>query len=65
MAQDVSRRTLLRGGGAMVAGLSVLQAAGPERAVAGSSPSGDDVSVTDRRVDPGNIGPPKRLDQAA
>jgi DMSO/TMAO reductase YedYZ molybdopterin-dependent catalytic subunit len=50
---DVSRRTLLKGGGAMIAGLSVLQVAGPTRAFAGSSPQGDATASGD----PGSIGP--------
>jgi DMSO/TMAO reductase YedYZ molybdopterin-dependent catalytic subunit len=39
--QDISRRTLLKGGGTALAGLTVLRLAGPARAFAG--PSGDEV----------------------
>ena len=59
MAQsDVSRRALLKGGGAMAAGWSVFQVSGSARALAGVSPPGDDIVAADGRVDPGNIGPP-------
>ncbi len=51
---DVSRRTLLKGGGAMVAGLSVLQVAGPTRALASDRLQGDATASGD----PGSIGPP-------
>ena len=58
MAQsDVSRRALLKGGGAMAAGWSVFQVSGSARALAGVSPPGDDVVAADGRVDPENIGP--------
>jgi DMSO/TMAO reductase YedYZ molybdopterin-dependent catalytic subunit len=49
---DLSRRTLLKGGSAMLAGFSVLQITGPARAFAASP--GDDV-VTDESA---GIGPP-------
>ena len=50
---DVSRRSLLlKGGGAMVAGLSVLQVAGPAHAFTGILPAGDDVASGDDRDDP-------------
>ena len=54
---DVSRRTLLKGGGAMAAGLTALQVAGPAHALAGLSPAGDNVASDDGRGDSGNIGP--------
>jgi len=38
---DLSRRTLLKGGGTALAGLTVLRLAGPARAFAGQS--GDEV----------------------
>jgi DMSO/TMAO reductase YedYZ molybdopterin-dependent catalytic subunit len=50
---DVSRRSLLKGGGAMMAGLTVLQAAGPTRAFAGGVPEGDATALGD----PGSVGP--------
>jgi DMSO/TMAO reductase YedYZ molybdopterin-dependent catalytic subunit len=54
---DVSRRTLLKGGGAMMAGLSVLQVAGSPRAFAGLKPEGDAI-VSRRHGDEGSINPP-------
>jgi DMSO/TMAO reductase YedYZ molybdopterin-dependent catalytic subunit len=54
---DVSRRTLLKGGGAMMAGLTVVQVAGPARAFAGASPEGDAI-VSRGRGDEGSINPP-------
>jgi DMSO/TMAO reductase YedYZ molybdopterin-dependent catalytic subunit len=55
---DVSRRTLLKAGGAVAAGLSTAHVAGAGRALAGGARPGDDLAVTDRHVDPGNLGPP-------
>jgi DMSO/TMAO reductase YedYZ molybdopterin-dependent catalytic subunit len=55
---DVSRRTLLKGGGAVAAGLSVLQVAGPARAFTGRNAIGDDLAVSHGHVDPRRIGPP-------
>ncbi|MEP6660952.1 MAG: molybdopterin-dependent oxidoreductase [Acidimicrobiales bacterium] len=52
--QDLSRRTLLKGGGAMLAGLTVLQVAGPAQAFASSEGDDDD---EDHR-DPANVVPP-------
>jgi DMSO/TMAO reductase YedYZ molybdopterin-dependent catalytic subunit len=54
---DVSRRALLKGGGAMVAGMSVLQVAGPAKAFAGLSPEGDAI-VAHPHKDRGSINPP-------
>jgi DMSO/TMAO reductase YedYZ molybdopterin-dependent catalytic subunit len=66
---DVSRRTLLKGGGAVAAGMSVWQVAGQARASGAATATGNDLAVADRRVDPGNIGPPgtvlEWLDQPA
>jgi DMSO/TMAO reductase YedYZ molybdopterin-dependent catalytic subunit len=47
--QDLSRRALLKGGGAALAGLSVLQVAGPAHAFPGHSDEGDDVGWDDER----------------
>jgi hypothetical protein len=44
---DVSRRTLLKGGSAMFAGLSVLQIAGPAQAFAAQAGADDDVAQDD------------------
>jgi DMSO/TMAO reductase YedYZ molybdopterin-dependent catalytic subunit len=54
---DVSRRTLLKGGGAMLAGLSVLQVAGSPKAFAGLEPEGDAVA-SNVRQHAGGINPP-------
>ena len=44
---DLSRRTLLKGGGAALAGLSVLQIAGPAHALVSQVATGDDVALND------------------
>ena len=54
---DLSRRTLLKGGGAVLAGLSVLQVAGPAEAFAGGV-AGDDVASSGDQTGAGGIGPP-------
>src|SRR5215217_2264724 len=53
--QDLSRRALLKGGGAALAslsGLSVLQVAGPAHAFPGHSGEGDDAPWDDERPTP-------------
>ena len=47
--QDLSRRALLKGGGAALAGLSVLQLAGPADAFPGQADKGDDAPWDDER----------------
>ena len=47
---DVSRRTLLKGGGAMLAGATVAQAAGPASAFAAEAAESGDLLVDERAV---------------
>jgi DMSO/TMAO reductase YedYZ molybdopterin-dependent catalytic subunit len=54
---DLSRRNLLKGGGAMLAGLTVLQVAGPSQAFAASADDGGDDIADDRTLDPANTIP--------
>jgi DMSO/TMAO reductase YedYZ molybdopterin-dependent catalytic subunit len=50
--QDVSRRTLLKGGGAVVAGLSVLRVAGPAQAFPGEPGTEEVIPWLDQPTEP-------------
>jgi DMSO/TMAO reductase YedYZ molybdopterin-dependent catalytic subunit len=50
--QDVSRRTLLKGGSAALAGLTVLRVAGPAHAFPGHSGEEDEIAWDDDQPDP-------------
>src|SRR5205823_8961419 len=50
--QEMSRRTLLKGGGAAIAGLSALQVAGPAHAFPGSGPGEEVIPWLDQPPEP-------------